>query len=125
MKCAATGKDRPECRLHTVLLVRFSTQKPCVHLINVLLIKQFFYPKKMYSHRYMHAPIYLILGYSKLTLKLKSSKSSLTFKTLTMEWPRYSAALSEMYNSFPFCVIIIKNPLNACKKKRNTCIYIS
>jgi hypothetical protein len=31
---------------------------------------------------------------------------------LTMEWPRYSAALSEMYNNFPFCVIIIRNPLS-------------
>ena len=35
---------------------------------------------------------------------------------LTIEWPKYSAALSEMYNNFPVCVVIIINPLRPCKK---------
>ena len=36
---------------------------------------------------------------------------------LTIEWPRYSAALSDMYNSFPVWVAIIKKPLSACNKR--------
>lgn len=35
---------------------------------------------------------------------------------LTIECPKYSAALSDMYKSFPCCVIIIRNPLRAWKK---------
>lgn len=40
---------------------------------------------------------------------------------LTMECPKYSAALSDMYKSFPFCVSIMRNPDKACgcvKKER-------
>lgn len=33
---------------------------------------------------------------------------------LTIEWPKYSVALSEMYNSLPFWVSIIMKPLRAC-----------
>ena len=42
-----------------------------------------------------------------------------TDKLLTIEWPKYSAALSEMYNNFPVCVVIIINPLRPCKKQKN------
>lgn len=42
---------------------------------------------------------------------------------LTIEWPRYSAALSDMYNSFPVWVAIIKKPLSACNK-REKAIFI-
>lgn len=34
---------------------------------------------------------------------------------LTIEWPKYSAALSDIYSNFPFCVSIIKNPDIACE----------
>ena len=40
-------------------------------------------------------------------------------KLLTIEWPKYSAALSEMYNNFPVCVVIIINPLRPCKKEKH------
>ena len=36
---------------------------------------------------------------------------------LTMECPRYSAALSDMYSSLPVCVVIIINPFKAWKKR--------
>lgn len=72
MKCAPTGKDIPECRLHTVLLVRFSTQKPCVHLINVLLIKQFFYPKK---RTVITTRMHLYILYQGIPSSLLSSKA--------------------------------------------------
>lgn len=38
-------------------------------------------------------------------------------RVLTIECPRYSAALSEMYNSLPLCVIIMMKPLSACNTK--------
>ena len=43
-----------------------------------------------------------------------------------MEWPKYSAALSDMYRSLPVCVVIIMNPFKACKEKEeewNKCVY--
>ena len=36
----------------------------------------------------------------------------------TIECPKYSAALSEMYNNFPFCVSIIINPDKACVREK-------
>jgi len=39
---------------------------------------------------------------------------------LTIECPKYSAALSEMYKSFPFCVIMMRKPLSAWNNGTNT-----
>ena len=48
----------------------------------------------------------------------QNKKKFIVSLELTIEWPKYSAALSEMYNNFPVCVVIIINPLRPCKKQQ-------
>ena len=41
---------------------------------------------------------------------------------LTIECQKYSAALSEIYKSFPVCVVIIINPFRPCKNITKTLV---